>query len=88
MPLAYLRPWDRRPAAARLRIRRPTWRRTDGGWRFAPYGQSYAGLWLGSCGGMLLSLWDNAPEYIAKWNRGAEGERMTERALRALRNDG
>lgn len=38
----------------------------------------------GATTGMVIWIWDDPPEYIARWKRGADGERQTERALRRL----
>lgn len=42
------------------------------------------GLILGVTLALFLWAWDDPPEVIAKWGRGAEGERRTARALRPL----
>jgi len=57
-------------------------------WLFAPHGEFFAGLWIGVVAGMLMWIWDDPPEYIARWKRGAEGERETWKALRSLMGDG
>ena len=51
---------------------------------FAPGGQFFAGLWLGALAGMLQWLWDDPPEHIAHWGRGADGEVATAKALDRL----
>ena len=38
----------------------------------------------GATTGMAMWIWDDPPEYIARWKRGADGERRTEKALRSL----
>lgn len=57
-------------------------------WIYAPLGQFFAGLWLGSTLGMILWIWDDPPEYVSNWKRGAEGERLTWKALRPMESDG
>jgi nuclease-like protein len=37
--------------------------------------------------GMGMYAWDSPPEHIDRWRRGAEGERQTAKALRALTRD-
>jgi hypothetical protein len=48
----------------------------------------YAGVLLGAAGALFFSVWDEPPERIAKWGRGAEGERRTAKALGPLRARG
>jgi hypothetical protein len=57
-------------------------------WIYAPHGQFFAGLCIGATWGMAFWIWDDPPEYIGKWKRGADGERKTAKALRALERDG
>ena len=48
-------------------------------WLYAPHGQFFAGLLIGGTCGMIVWIWDDPPEVIAKWRRGADGERYGER---------
>lgn len=57
-------------------------------WLYLPFGQFYAGLWIGAVAGMTMWMWDDPPEYIAKWKRGADGERQTWKVLRKLEAEG
>jgi len=57
-------------------------------WRFFPHGQFFAGMIIGGAWGMIVWVWDDPPEFIAKWNRGAQGERRTERVLARLEQHG
>lgn len=57
-------------------------------WLYAPLGQFYAGALFGATAGMVRWIWDDPPDYIARWKRGAEGERLTWKALRPLEADG
>jgi hypothetical protein len=55
----------------------------------APKPWSPMALFLaGAFFGMLAFAWDSPPEFIETWRRGAEGERRTAKALRALRKRG
>ena len=44
-------------------------------WRWAPLGEFYAGICVGSFLGMMFWVWDDPPHAIAKWKLGADGER-------------
>jgi Nuclease-related domain len=57
-------------------------------WRWVPHGHFYSGLLGGACVGMISWVRDEPPEFIAKWKRGADGERQTARALRGLSEGG
>jgi hypothetical protein len=57
-------------------------------WIYFPFGQFYAGMFVGGTLGMASWIWDDPPDYIARWKRGAEGEAKTAKALRALEHDG
>jgi Nuclease-related domain len=53
------------------------------------------GAWMWSAGAVsgavitaLMALRDSPPDYIARWELGAWGERATGRALRPLRHEG
>jgi len=46
------------------------------------------GIFFGAIVGALIWVWDAPPAYIENWRRGAAGERMTARALRALEHVG
>jgi Nuclease-related domain len=46
------------------------------------------GLALGGLIGLWIAIADSPPAHIEQWLRGAQGERMTERALRPLRRSG
>jgi len=46
-------------------------------WLYTPHGEFFAGLVVGGTDGMAFWIWDDPPEFIAKWKRGAEGERKT-----------
>lgn len=52
--------------------------------RWAPFGTFYAGMTIGSFGGMIVWMRDEPPHFIAKWKMGRDGERSTARALRPL----
>jgi len=55
-------------------------------WLFSPWHPVFfAGMLVGAAYAVLWSVWDEPPERIAKWGRGAEGERRTAKALRPLR---
>lgn len=43
---------------------------------------------MGAAFAMALWVWDDPPEVIAKWGRGAEGERRTGKAIRPLKRRG
>jgi hypothetical protein len=43
-----------------------------------------AGVMFGIGAGAVIAVRESPPEYIEKWQRGAAGERKTEKALRAL----
>jgi hypothetical protein len=47
-----------------------------------------SGVLVGAGLAIAVWVWDDPPEVIEKWRRGAEGERQTERALRSLRRKG
>jgi hypothetical protein len=52
---------------------------------FLPWGPQFnAGVIVGAALVLFLWMWDEPPEVISKWARGAEGERMTAKALRRL----
>lgn len=51
---------------------------------FMPHAAFFSGLWVGCSLGMGIWLWDDPPEHIARWKRGSDGERRTERVLRRL----
>lgn len=53
-------------------------------WMFIPHGSLFAAFMVGAASGMVAWLWSEPPEFIAKWKRGAEGERKTGRVLRRL----
>jgi hypothetical protein len=53
-------------------------------WMFVPHGPLFAAFTVGGVYGMVAWLWTEPPEFIAKWKRGAEGERKTGRVLRRL----
>jgi Nuclease-related domain len=58
-------------------------------WLFLPrFGEFFAGLWIGSGIGMAWWVWDDPPEWTAKWKRGATGEHLTEKQLGALEQEG
>jgi hypothetical protein len=57
-------------------------------WIYFPLGEFYAGLILGGFVGMIVWVRDDPPEFIAKWKRGAEGERQTGRVLKRLEQHG
>lgn len=57
-------------------------------WFYAPHGEFFAGLFIGSTCGMILWIWDDPPEHIARWKIGADGERLTWKALRPLEGQG
>jgi hypothetical protein len=53
--------------------------------RLSPWQPRFiAGMLAGAALTLFLWAWDDPPEVIAKWRRGYEGERATEKALRAL----
>lgn len=47
-----------------------------------------SGVLVGAGLAIAVWVWDDPPEVIEKWRRGAEGERQTERALGSLRKQG
>jgi hypothetical protein len=47
-----------------------------------------AGFLCGSAYGAWLLIYDDAPDRIDRWRRGAEGERRTEKVLKPLQRDG
>ena len=47
-----------------------------------------AGLWTGAMLAMAMWAFDDPPEHVAKWGRGAEGERLTAKELRVLEREG
>jgi hypothetical protein len=56
--------------------------------RFLPWQPRFtAGVLAGGGLTLFLSAWDDPPEVIAKWGRGAAGERTTGKALRGLGAD-
>lgn len=57
-------------------------------WIYLPLGEFYAGMIVGALFGMIVWVRDYPPEMIAKWKRGADGERETGSALRRLEKDG
>jgi hypothetical protein len=48
----------------------------------------FSGVLVGAALGMAVWIWDDPPEVIAKWGRGAEGERRTAKAIRSLKRNG
>lgn len=57
-------------------------------WKLAPHAGFFSGLVLGAAWSMILWVWDDPPERIAKWKRGADGEQRTWKALRPLEKEG
>jgi len=57
-------------------------------WRWAPLGEFYAGMAIGAVLGMANWIWSDPPDHVARWKRGAEGERRTAKAVRPLENRG
>jgi Nuclease-related domain len=57
-------------------------------WRYFPHGQFFAGVFIGAAWGMIVWVRDDPPEFIAKWKRGAEGERKTGKILDRLAKHG
>jgi hypothetical protein len=57
-------------------------------WLYAPRGEFLAGLFVGSVYGTAFWIWDDPPEFIAKWKQGADGERKTGDILKRLEKDG
>ncbi len=53
-----------------------------------PHGVFFAGMWLGAVFGMLQWIWDDPPHFIERWRTGCDGERQTEKALRAIEREG
>ena len=52
------------------------------------FGEFFAGIWIGSGLGMAWWVWDDPPDWISKWKRGASGEQMTEEQLRSIERNG
>src|SRR5438093_1031135 len=48
----------------------------------------FSGVLVGAAFAIALWVWDDPPEVIEKWRRGAEGERQTEKAVRSLTRKG
>ena len=58
-------------------------------WLWYPrFGHLLGPYFAGAATGMAIWVWDDPPEYIARWKRGAEGERKTEKALRSIITSG
>jgi hypothetical protein len=57
-------------------------------WRCLPFGQFYAGMIIGGTWGMIAWIRDDPPEFVARWKRGAEGERRTGATLDRLAKHG
>jgi Nuclease-related domain len=56
---------------------------------FSPWHPAFfSGVLIGAAFAMALWAWDDPPEVIAKWGRGAEGERRTGTAIRSLKRRG
>jgi hypothetical protein len=54
-------------------------------WFWYPrFGHVLGPYFAGATTGMAMWIWDDPPEYIVRWKRGADGERRTERALQRL----
>jgi hypothetical protein len=47
-----------------------------------------AGLWTGGVVVMAMWVWDDPPEHVARWGRGASGEERTGKELHKLARDG
>jgi hypothetical protein len=47
-----------------------------------------AGLWTGGVLAVARWVWDDPPDYVARWGRGASGEERTGKELRKLARDG
>ena len=52
------------------------------------FGEFFAGVSIGSGLGMAWWVWDDPPDWIAKWKRGATGEQMTEKQLSSIERNG
>jgi hypothetical protein len=50
--------------------------------------QWLGGFWAGGAATAYLALREAPPEFVARWRRGAEGERATARVLARLRREG
>jgi hypothetical protein len=48
----------------------------------------FAGFWAGASAAVYLLMRDSPPQFVEKWQRGAEGERATARVLGPLRHEG
>src|SRR4051812_12002759 len=56
---------------------------------FSPWHPVFdSGLVCGAAIALFVAIWDEPPQFIAKWGRGAEGERRTAKALRPLKRSG
>jgi hypothetical protein len=53
-------------------------------WQLMRYGTFFAGVFVGCSLGIAMWVWDDPPDYVARWKRGGDGERRTERQLRTL----
>lgn len=54
-------------------------------WLYYPrFGHLLGPYFAGAATGVAAWIWDDPPEYIAKWKRGADGEHQTEKALKGL----
>jgi hypothetical protein len=56
--------------------------------RYFPHGQFFAGMMVGGAWAMIVWVRDDPPEYVARWKRGAEGERKTGAILDRLAKQG
>jgi Nuclease-related domain len=56
-------------------------------WQYMRHGTFFAGVFIGCSLGIAMWVWDDPPDYIARWKRGGDGERRTERQLRTLEPD-
>jgi Nuclease-related domain len=81
-----LKSWRRSPTVKRVRL--IVWPLISASILLAPWLPSPWAWTDGFVAGALAGLWlwlrDDPPEYIARWQRGAEGERETARALLEL----
>jgi Nuclease-related domain len=58
-------------------------------WLFLPrFGELFAGVWIGSGVGLAWWVWDDPPDWIARWKRGATGEQRTEKQLHSIESEG
>lgn len=57
-------------------------------WLLPRFGHVVGPFAAGISVGMAVWVWDDPPEYIAKWRRGRDGERRTEKALKKLKSEG